>query len=404
MTAGAAVVLSTGPGQHAGDLEAALRDLGRPLRVYESWPGFRVREWGAGEADEPRSEGTAGWVRPVSRAVWAAWRRIPVMGRRETPRWWLHALHDRLVRRRLGEPALFVGWSQVSLLSLRATRARGGVGVLEHPTSHVDEWMRVVREELDRWGTGRGCHALFPDGLVGRMKAEYEVADRIVVLSAYAARTFEAAGAGEGVVAVPPGVDLHRFRPSETARGVGSEPDRRPLRLLYVGRLELLKGLPYLLEAVGLLEPGTVELDLVGPVLPEMEPVLERLAGPGVRIRGAADVREVPARYREADALVLPSLSDAFGLVVLEAMASGIPVITTGAVGAAELVRDGEDGFVVPVRDPEALAERIERLAARPDERRAMGRAARETAEAYPRSRYRERIARLHGELLEDRR
>ena len=87
----------------------------------------------------------------------------------------------------------------------------------------------------------------------------------------------------------------------------------------------------------------------------------------------------MPAMYRNADVLVLPSLVEGSALVVLEAMASGLPVIVTPNVGA-DAVRDGVEGFVVPIRSPEAVACRLEELASDDSLRVAMGKAARTAA------------------------
>jgi glycosyltransferase involved in cell wall biosynthesis len=96
--------------------------------------------------------------------------------------------------------------------------------------------------------------------------------------------------------------------------------------------------------------------------------------------------------YRQADVFVFPTLLEGLGLVVLEAMASGLPVITT-ASGPSDVVRDGVDGFVVPIRDSVAIAERLDFLRNRPEVRLAMGRNARERALQFTWSAYREKAA-----------
>ena len=101
----------------------------------------------------------------------------------------------------------------------------------------------------------------------------------------------------------------------------------------------------------------------------------------------------LPAIYASADVVALPSLFDAFPLVVLEAMACGRPVIVSENSGAADFVRDGVDGFVVPIRDATAIAERIEFLRERPELRERMGLAARSRASEYPWSSYGARVA-----------
>jgi len=116
----------------------------------------------------------------------------------------------------------------------------------------------------------------------------------------------------------------------------------------------------------------------VGRVLPEIKEVLKGYADlPGVRMMGFLGTPA--AAYQQADIFVFPSLEEGSALVTYEAMACGLPVVTTPNAGS--LVRDGVEGFIVPIRDPDALAERIEQLRADARLRQEMGRAARARAE-----------------------
>jgi len=101
--------------------------------------------------------------------------------------------------------------------------------------------------------------------------------------------------------------------------------------------------------------------------------------------------RKLPQFYGDADVFVFPTLLEGLGLVVLEAMASGLPVITT-ARGPDEVVRDGIDGFVVPIRDADAIAERLRILQCNPDLRAEMGRRARERAMEFSWDAYTDRV------------
>jgi glycosyltransferase involved in cell wall biosynthesis len=95
-----------------------------------------------------------------------------------------------------------------------------------------------------------------------------------------------------------------------------------------------------------------------------------------------------PAAYADSSVFVLPAIEDGYPLVVLEAMASGRPVVVSENTGTKDAVRDGVDGFVVPIRSPDALAEKLQWLLDHPAERAAMGRAARERALQFPWERY----------------
>jgi D-inositol-3-phosphate glycosyltransferase len=195
---------------------------------------------------------------------------------------------------------------------------------------------------------------------------------------------------------VPPGVDAAQFtpRPREAARqAVGLQPGER--MLLFVGRLEPLKAVDSViraLAAIASVAPQTlksVRFTIVGgePGNPErkrLAALAERLdVARWVDFVGPKDHTQLPDYYSAAEVLLMPSDYESFGMVALEAMASGTPVIASNVGGLAYLVREAETGYLVPVRDPVALAERIRDVLADPVRRDAMGVAAHERAQQY---------------------
>ena len=152
--------------------------------------------------------------------------------------------------------------------------------------------------------------------------------------------------------------------------------------LVFVGRLAAVKGLRVLLDAFGRVagdHPG-LKLTLVGDG--DDREALEALAKPlgeAVRFTGYLSQSEVAETLATADALVLPSFAEGVPVVLMEAMASGRPVVATRVAGVSELVEDGISGFLAPPGDAETLANRISNLAADPDLRKRMGAAGRET-------------------------
>lgn len=159
--------------------------------------------------------------------------------------------------------------------------------------------------------------------------------------------------------------------PDEKIRviGYGAPPVRRrrripcdsslPLKVLFVGRLDQRKGISYLLKAVEMLGPD-VELTLIGTTFAGN--CLVDAARKRWRWFETVPNSRVMEIMTESDVLVLPSLSEGFGLVVTEALACGLPVIVTPNVGASDLVCDGREGFVVPVCSAEAIADRLNAL------------------------------------------
>ncbi|HEY2294295.1 MAG TPA: glycosyltransferase family 4 protein [Thermoanaerobaculia bacterium] len=161
------------------------------------------------------------------------------------------------------------------------------------------------------------------------------------------------------------------------------EVEGAPGYLLFVGRLRIRKGVEVLLEALREI-PGAV-LRIAGDG--EHRPALERAAaelGPAVTFLGNRDAAQVRTLLRGAAALVVPSIYEGMPLVVLEAMAAGVPVVASAVSGIPEVVVDGETGWLVPPEDPEALARALEEVLTDPGEARRRGEAGRRrVAERY---------------------
>ena len=195
----------------------------------------------------------------------------------------------------------------------------------------------------------------------------------------------------ERIVSIPCGVDLDRFRPRdrrECRRALGIESDR-PV-LLWVGRLEKLKGVDVLIDAVAQLDDPRVLLLLVGGdegaaglrAELEAQAAAAGLAG-CVRFTGPVAHEQLPAYYGAADVCVVPSYYESFGLVAVEALASGTPVVASRVGGLVSTVTDGVNGYLIPWRCPEPFAEKLEVLLRNPELRANFGRAARRSAERF---------------------
>jgi glycosyltransferase involved in cell wall biosynthesis len=180
---------------------------------------------------------------------------------------------------------------------------------------------------------------------------------------------------------IPNGVDLTRFRPSTR---VHSRHGGK-IRCIAVARLVERKGLGDLIEALAALERGRFELEILGsgPDEQRLKDLACRLGvSREVIFAGSVSRSEIPGRYRDADIFTLASWEEAFGNVFAEAMASGLPIVGSAVGGIPELVEHGKNGFLVPPREPRALAAAIRLLADNPDLRAEIGRRNRAQAEA----------------------
>jgi D-inositol-3-phosphate glycosyltransferase len=215
------------------------------------------------------------------------------------------------------------------------------------------------------------------------------------------------------VFVVPPGVDLATFQPldrTEARRKIGYDSGRV---LLFVGRLERLKGVEIAIRALALLrdrEHDDLRLIVLGEDSRDGdESEKERLkavaAAVGVRDRvdflGSVAQHELPYFYAAADACVMPSYSESFGLVALEAQACGCPVVASGVSGLRSVVRDDVSGYLIDGHDPAEYAERIGRLLADPELAQQMGRRGRLLAQRFSWNRTADRLEGLFDEVIE---
>jgi D-inositol-3-phosphate glycosyltransferase len=178
--------------------------------------------------------------------------------------------------------------------------------------------------------------------------------------------------------------------------------------ILFVGRIEPLKGIDILINAVAQLgDESDFHVLIVGGDRRSRRQVshLQELAsdlGIGERVcfLGAVDHEQLPLYYNAADVCVVPSYYESFGLVALEAMACGTPVVASRVGGLTGTVRDGETGYLISWRCPEPFAERLELLLGNEALRRRFGEAAREVVERYRWANVAEAVVGLYRELL----
>ncbi len=286
---------------------------------------------------------------------------------------------ERAVARKAGKHArgmdVVVASYGTGMYAFDAVHESGGRAVLSYPIAHNRYQERLYEEEAalaPEFAAALPDLSRLPADYTDRLDAECEQADRIIVGSGFVRQSFVEMGYNARKIAVTPyGVDSERFTPRSAPRDDGV------FRALFVGQIGQRKGMSYLFGGYELFRRPDSELHVVGGYVPGRE-VYSRYQS---LYRHTANVlqKDLPALYREADVFVFPSLIEGMPLVVLEAMACGLPVITT-THGPGEIVRDGIDGFFVPIRDSEAIAARLEQLYRDPALRERMGRNAREQA------------------------
>lgn len=247
---------------------------------------------------------------------------------------------------------------------------------------HIRLQDRLLREEEARAATAIDRPSAWR---LAREEREYALADRVCVLSEFARRSFVDEGhSPERLWLSPPALPLERFVPSPrvvAARGARLEAPG-PLRVLTVGHVSYRKGLLDLLSAARRLRPDEVEFRWVGAVLPEARDALDYLPA-SLDVRPACPQSELVDHLAWADLFLLPTIEDGFAMVLAEALAAGVPILTTPNSGGPDLLaQDHRYGWLVPIRAPQDIVDRLRAVQA---DRAGHGRRATALAKHTPR-------------------
>lgn len=317
--------------------------------------------------------------------VWHVPPRLPLASvQRWTPYRWLTGAFQRHQDAHLGQwaaeqlerlrPSRLYAFTQVALEPLEWARRAGVPSVLDNPNGHIAGFRDVYVRET--WHQARRPHLGHPTpAAVRRIEREYALASAIRVSSPWSRESMVRRGVPEGRIAVIDQlIDLERFRPPASRPAAEG-----PLRVCFVGSLDVRKGFHYLLRAIRRVGAGRVRLRIVGATGDRVSRQLFQRELQGLSVEAMpGDPR--PA-YADSELFALPTLEDGFGLVVGEAMASGLPVVVTEECGAAAWVEPGHTGWCIPAASEDALVATLEEALRHRPELPRMGERARAAVE-----------------------
>lgn len=303
---------------------------------------------------------------------------------------------DRKVAQRLGETKKFkaiYAYEDGSLESFRAARDLNISRLYDLPIGYWRAGQRIYSEEAERepqWAptlTG----TLDSSEKLSRKDEELRLATRVIVASTFTKQTLEESSCTATIDIIPYGA------PAAIAEEI-TKPTRK-LKVLFAGSLGQRKGLSYLLAAVETLK-GAIDLTLLGrKVVADCAP-LENAVRKYRWLPSVAHA-EMLREMHSHDVLVLPSLFEGFGLVILEAMAQGTPVIATDHTAGPDVIKNEVDGFVVPIRSSDAIAAKLDLLARDHDQLMSMKFAAKRKAQSRGWDGYRQRLVEVAREVME---
>lgn len=393
-------VLVTHPGrQHSHQVALALERAGMLAGYWAGVPALDRHRRGVPRALWRRLVRYASIPLPKERVRWTPWvpalRRLGDLTLPPRIAAWTDFLACRLfdrwaaARLRSGETDAVMACEISCLETFRKARRLGMTTVLDAAATHYR-----TQDELHGFSESPTLHRR----ITAVKHEEIALADHVLTVSELARRSYLEAGVPpERVHRISLGVDVSLFVPS--AR---ETPTRKGTSFVFVGATSRVKGFDLLLEAfaqVHQAEPET-RLLIIGPS-GDAASLLDPQPPAGVAILGPLPQAELAVRLMGADCLVLPSRNESFGMVVPEALAAGLPVLVSDRVGAADLVREGKTGWVVPAGNAAALAKRMSWCTGHHEMLWAMKSDCRHAAETITWPAYHSRLTELMQTLLE---
>ena len=287
-----------------------------------------------------------------------------------------------------------IGFDTSSWILARRSQEHGKPFILDRTAIHRATRATILAT-LNPSGTGVPAATPKPNGVQDELESkEFALASKVVVASRFTERSLLDAGvAAEKIEVIPYGVNERWF--SEGGKHVRSAG--KPI-FLFVGNITIEKGIGVLLTAWRQLRATNAELWLAGDGAGEVLSMAEGVEG--VRVLGKLGPDALREVYLKASAFVFPTFFDGFGLVLLEAMASGLPIIATPNCAAPDLIMDGEAGRIFPVGDSASLCSAMEDVCLNLPAWIRKGDAAREIARSYLWEAYGSRYADMLRKML----
>jgi colanic acid/amylovoran biosynthesis glycosyltransferase len=336
---------------HAFDLARALIRRGNQVTVFTNYPKWAVRRFGI----EPANVKSC-WPHGVLvRALSPLYSRF---GADLQP--WLNPLFERWAVSQLARENwdAIHAWSGVAEPILRAFKSTPTCCLMMRGSAHIRTQNEILLAEEARTGIRMDRPTPW---IVAREEREYDLADRIIVLSTFARSSFLAEGVSRDKVrCVPLGANTTAFQPDAETIRARCERIRSgaPLRILFTGLVSLRKGLWDLAEVVRTIGPGRFHFQCVGSMMEEARGLAASL-GQLVEFTPKQPQSKLPAIYASADVFLFPTHEDGFAAVLAQANANGLPIVTTTNCCGPDLIEENQTGWVVPIRDPQAIIRRL---------------------------------------------
>lgn len=342
---------------HIFDQASQLERRGVLHRFIVGYPKFMTRRWGIPDNKVTSLLANGIYARAADRTP--SW--IPSNVKSKLAESVHGKFSKRLAKNLPLDSEVFIGLSSFCLEAIIKAKQHGIISIVDHGSLHQRFESQLMQEESELLGT-TAENNLAPDWIIEKEDKEFESADYVILLSNAAKESLVKNGIPADKIFVNNcGVDLSQF-------SLKGDKQDNTFRIIFCGAITPRKGIYYLLRAFSELNLKNAELCVVGGTYdPTFKIMLEKYMTPNTRFIGTLPQNQLVDIYNQSSIFVLPSIADGFGMVVPQAMACGLPVIVTDHVGAADVVTEGKDGFVIPIRDVEAMKEKIITLYENPE-------------------------------------
>ena len=301
-------------------------------------------------------------------------------------------LFDNWAKSQIDKCDILVAWSNAALRSIKRAKSYGAVTIAERGSSHILFQKEILEEEYSKYNLKTKP---IKDHYVSEELILYSESDYISIPSNFAKQTYINRGIDpKKLIQIPYGVDFNNFRKIQKEDDV--------FRIIFAGSLSLRKGVHYLLKAFSELGLKNVELVLIGHQSKEIKPFMEKYKR-CYRYIGKVPHLELYRYLSQGSIFVLPSIEEGLAMVIPQAMACGLPVICTTNTGGADIIRDGKEGFIIPIRDVSALKEKILYLYEHEEERRLMSEMSLKRAKEFTWDAYGDKVITAYKEILHSR-
>jgi len=261
-------------------------------------------------------------------------------------------LFDKLVSKNLGkcfDYDVFIGWSGMSVKSIKVAKEQGKIVVLERGSSHISNQVELLSDEYALYNK----KFKIDNRVVQKEIQEYELADFITVPSLFARQSFIKREFKTDKMFV------NNFGSSSFFEPVKAK--NRKFIILYLGGLTIQKGLIHLFKALELLKWKQTDFEVwfIGKISEDIKELIPQYRRENWKFFGHINHYELPKMVSECSVMVQPSIQEGLSMVLPQAMSCGVPVIATTNTGGEDIVTNGFNGYIIPIRSPKAIADRL---------------------------------------------